>query len=225
MRLLVVEDEPRLAVLLQRGFQDEGYAVDLSAAGDDALWKATEINYDAIILDLMLPQMNGIEVCKGLRSAGRWSPIIMLTARNEVHNRIAGLDAGADDYLAKPFAFAELAARTRALIRRGEVDRPTILQVGTLILDPAAHSVRRGNDQLDLTAKEFAILELLMRHPGQVLTRDRILHHVWDIAYDASSNVIDQHVALLRKKVDRPYGREDIKTIRGVGYRLGQGIE
>lgn len=193
--------------------------------GDDALWKATEINYDAIILDLMLPQMNGIEVCKGLRSAGRWSPIIMLTARNEVHNRIAGLDAGADDYLAKPFAFAELAARTRALIRRGEVDRPTILRVGTLTLDPAAHSVHRGSEPLDLTAKEFAILELLMRHPGQVLTRDRILHHVWDVAYDASSNVIDQHVALLRKKVDRPYGREDIKTIRGVGYRLVQGIE
>ncbi len=220
MRLLIVEDEPRLAVLLRRGFQGEGYAVDLADAGDEGLWRASETDYDGVILDVMLPAMDGIEVCRRLRSAGRWVPIIMLTARDQVPDRIAGLDAGADDYLAKPFSFAELAARMRALIRRGEVDRPVVMEVGTLTLDPAAHTAYRGDDLLELTAKEFAVLELLMRHPGEALTRTRILQHVWDVAYDATSNVVDQHIGLLRKKIDRPYAREDIQTVRGVGYRL-----
>ena len=220
MRLLIVEDQSRLAVLLRRGFQGEGYAVDIASAGDDALWQATEFDYDAIILDVMLPVLDGIEVCRRLRAAGRWAPIIMLTARDLVSDRIAGLDAGADDYLPKPFAFGELAARVRALVRRGDVDRPSVLRVGTLVLDPATHTVRRGCTPIDLTTKEFAVLELLMRNPGQVLSRSRILTHVWDLAYNATSNVVDQHVALLRKKIDRPFARDDIETVRGVGYRL-----
>jgi len=172
------------------------------------------------VLDAMLPLLDGFEVCRELRSRQRWSPVLMLTARDGVGDRVRGLDAGADDYLTKPFAFAELAARLRALLRRGAGERPTVLEVGDLKLDPAMHTVTRAGVEIELTAKEFALLELLMRHPGQVLTRTRILEHVWDFAFDPVSNVVDQYVAYLRRKIDRPFGREDLETVRGTGYRL-----
>lgn len=220
MRILVVEDEPRMATLLQRGFTDEGYAVDVSTNGVDALWIATENPFDAIILDVMLPGKNGYDVCRELRAADRWAPIIMLTARDAIDERIQGLDAGADDYLPKPFSFAELSARVRALVRRGAHERPTIIEVGDLRLDPARHRAWRGETELELSPKEMALLELLMRHPDDVITRTQILEHVWDFAYDGLSNVVDQYVSYLRKKIDKPFGRADLQTVRGVGYRL-----
>ncbi|HSV64710.1 MAG TPA: response regulator transcription factor [Mycobacteriales bacterium] len=221
MRLLVVEDEVRMAVLLRRGLSEEGYAVDVAADGPEGLWLAQEHEYDMIVLDAMLPGLDGFEVCRRLRAASRWAPVLMLTARDAVRDRIRGLDAGADDYLVKPFAFGELAARTRALVRRGATARPVVLRVGDLALDPAARTVSRAGSAVDLTAKEFALLELFMRHPGQVLSRTRILEHVWDVYFDPASNVVDQYVAYLRRKVDRPWGRDDLRTVRGVGYRLG----
>lgn len=220
MRILVVEDEPRMAALLQRGFTDEGYAVDVSTDGVDALWIATENPFDAIVLDVMLPGKNGYDVCRELRAADRWAPIIMLTARDAIDERIQGLDAGADDYLSKPFSFAELSARVRALVRRGAQERPTIIEVGDLRLDPAQHRAWRGPTELELSPKEMALLELLMRHPDDVVTRTQILEHVWDFAYDGLSNVVDQYVSYLRKKIDKPFGRSDLQTVRGVGYRL-----
>jgi len=220
MRILVVEDEPRMAALLQRGFTDEGYAVDVSTDGVDALWIATENPFDAIVLDVMLPGKNGYDVCRELRAADRWAPIIMLTARDAIDERVRGLDAGADDYLPKPFSFAELSARVRALVRRGAQERPTIIEVGDLRLDPARHRAWRGPTELELSPKEMALLELLMRHPDDVITRTQILEHVWDFAYDGLSNVVDQYVSYLRKKIDKPFGRNDLQTVRGVGYRL-----
>lgn len=220
MRILVVEDEPRMAALLQRGFTDEGYAVDVSTDGVDALWIATENPFDAIVLDVMLPGKNGYDVCRELRAADRWAPIIMLTARDAIDERVQGLDAGADDYLPKPFSFAELSARVRALVRRGAQERPTIIEVGDLRLDPAWHRAWRGPTELELSPKEMALLELLMRHPDDVITRTQILEHVWDFAYDGLSNVVDQYVSYLRKKIDKPFGRADLQTVRGVGYRL-----
>lgn len=184
------------------------------------MWLGLENDYDAVLLDGMLPGMDGFDVCAELRAKGRWAPVLMLTARDGVTDRIRGLDAGADDYLAKPFAFGELAARLRALVRRGAVERPTVLVVGDLVLDPAARSVTRAGDPVDLTATELAVLELLMRRPGEVLTRTQILEHVWDFAYDPVSNVVDQYIGYLRRKLDRPYRREDIETVRGIGYRL-----
>jgi two-component system, OmpR family, response regulator len=220
MRILLVEDEPRMAALLKRGLEDERYAVDISGNGPEGLWLGSEYDYDAIVLDVMLPGLDGFEVCRQLRAMGRWAPILLLTARDAVEDRIRGLDAGADDYLAKPFAFGELLARLRALLRRGARERPAVLVVGDLRLDPATRAVTRAGEAVDLTAKEYALLELLMRHPGEVLSRTRILEHVWDFAYDPASNVVDQYVAYLRRKLDKPYGREDIETIRGAGYRL-----
>ncbi len=222
MRVLVVEDGVRMAALLRRGLQEEGYAVDVAGSGPDAVWRATETSYDGIVLDVMLPGFDGFEVCRRLRAAQCWSPVVMLTARDEVENRVRGLDSGADDYLSKPFSFTELAARLRALLRRGRVDRPTTLQVGDLSLDPATRRVARAGVQLDLSAKEFALLELFLRHPGEVLSRTMILEHVWDFAYDGVSNVVDQYVAYLRRKVDRPFGRDDLQTVRGAGYRFGR---
>jgi two-component system OmpR family response regulator len=218
--VLVVEDEIKMAGLLKRGLEEEGYAVDLAATGADGLWAGTENPYDAIVLDVMLPDLDGFEVCRRLRTAGRWAPVIMLTARDAVSDRVAGLDAGADDYLTKPFSFAELFARLRALMRRGPTERPAVLRSGDLELDPATRRVTRGSVTVDLTARELALLELLLRHPGEVLTRTRIIEHVWDFAYDGDSNVVDVYIRYLREKVDRPFGRKSIETVRGAGYRL-----
>jgi two-component system OmpR family response regulator len=220
VRLLVVEDEPRMATLLERGFRDEGYAVDVAASGTDGLWLATENEYDAVVLDVMLPGLDGYKVCSELRSAGRWAPILMLTARDTVRHRVRGLDAGADDYVVKPFSFAELAARVRAQVRRRSGERPAVLEVGDLRLDPARHRAWRGETELQLSPKEMALLELLMRHPGEVVTRTQVLDHVWDFGYDGISNVVDQYVLYLRRKIDRPFGCTDLETVRGVGYRL-----
>jgi two-component system OmpR family response regulator len=225
MRVLVVEDEVKMAGLLRRGLTEEGYAVDIAANGADGLWAGTENDYDVIVLDLMLPDMTGLDVCRDLRARGRWAPVLMLTARDAVPDRVAGLDAGADDYLIKPFAFSELFARLRALVRRGPSERPPELVVGDLTLDPAARLVKRTGSRVDLTAKEFALLEYLMQHAGEVLTRTRILEHVWDFAYEGDSNVVDVYIRYLRDKVDRPFGRHSIETVRGAGYRLRAEVE
>ena len=220
MRVLVVEDEVKMAGLLKRGLEEEGYAVDMSGTGHDALWLASENPYDAVVLDIMLPDLDGFEVCRRLRAAGRWSPVLMLTARDAVADRVSGLDAGADDYLTKPFSFAELLARLRALLRRGATERPPFLAVGDLTLDPATRRVSRAGTPVELTAKEFALLEYFMRHPGEVLSRTRLIEHVWDFAYDGDSNVVDVYVRYLREKVDRPFGSDSLETVRGAGYRL-----
>jgi len=216
----VVEDEPRMSTLLERGFREEGYSVDVATDGPGGLWLATENAYDAVVLDAMLPGFDGFEVCRRLRGAERWAPVILLTARDGVEDRVRGLDAGADDYLTKPFSFAELAARVRALVRRRSDARPAVLTIGGLRLDPALHRAWRGDTEVALSPKEMALLELLMRHAGEVVTRTQILDHVWDFAYDGTSNVVDQYIGYLRKKIDRPFGHDDIKTVRGVGYRL-----
>jgi len=220
MRVLVVEDEVRTAGLLRRGLSEEGYSVDIAVDGPDAVWRASEFSYDAVVLDVMLPGYDGIEVCRRLRSRGRWAPVLMLTARDDLAARVRGLDSGADDYLAKPFSFDELFARLRALIRRGALERPAQLHCGGLRLDPATRQAWRGEAELELSPKEFALLELFLRHPGQVLTRTRILEHVWDYTYDGVSNVVDQYVGYLRRKIDRPFGIAQLETVRGVGYRL-----
>ena len=220
MRVLVVEDEPKLAGLLRRGLAEEGHAPDVASAGDEALGLAAAVEYDAIVLDVMLPGADGFEVCRRLRERGIWVPVLMLTARTAVSDRVAGLDAGADDYLTKPFSFAELLARLRALVRRGPVERPATLEVGDLRLDPATHRVWRGGAEIPLSAKEFALLETFMRRPGEVLSRQLLLEHAWDHAYEQRSNVVDVYVRYLREKVDRPFGRASLETVRGVGYRL-----
>jgi two-component system OmpR family response regulator len=220
MRLLVVEDDTRMAGLLRRGFREDGYAVDIVGDGNDAVWMATENRYATIVLDCMLPGMDGFTVCRTLREAECWAPVIMLTARTGVEDRVEGLDAGADDYLSKPYSFAELSARVRALVRRGQTPRPAILTVGSLRLDPALRRAWRSGVPLSLSAKEFGLLELFMRNPGVVLDRTTIMENVWDFAFDPTSNVIDQYVAYLRRKIDRPFDRADLETVRGVGYRL-----
>jgi len=220
MRILVVEDEQKLAGLLERGLVEEGHAADVARTGEDALWMAGSVEYDAIVLDLMLPGVNGVEVCRRLRESRVWSPVLMLTARDAIEDRVAGLDAGADDYLPKPFSFAELLARLRALVRRGPVERPAVLEAAGLRLDPASHRVWRGDTEIELSAKEFALLETFMRRPGQVLSRYQLLEHAWDNAYENKSNVVDVYVRYLREKVDRPFGVETLETVRGAGYRL-----
>jgi two-component system OmpR family response regulator len=220
MRLLVVEDSPKMANLLRRGLTEEGYAVDVAPTGEDGVWLATETAFDAIVLDVALPDMDGFEVCRRLRGADRWSPLLMLTARDAVADRVRGLDAGADDYLVKPFAFEELFARLRSLVRRGPRVRPAVLEVGDLVLDPAAHEVRRRDRVIDLTPKEFALLQYLMAHPDEALTRARLLEHVWDFAFDGDPHIVDVYIGYLRDKIDRPFDRRGIQTVRGVGYRL-----
>jgi two-component system OmpR family response regulator len=220
MRALVVEDELKVAALIKRGLVEEGYAADVASTGEEALWMARATPYDAIVLDVMLPGRNGFDVCRKLRERGVWSPILMLTARDGVDDRVSGLDSGADDYLTKPFSFAELLARLRALVRRGAAERPVVLEAGALRLDPATRRAWRGETQIDLSAKEFSLLETFMRRPGDVLTRLQLLEHAWDYGYENRSNVIDVYVRYLRAKVDRPFGVESIETVRGVGYRL-----
>jgi two-component system OmpR family response regulator len=220
MRLLVVEDSPKMASLLRRGLTEEGYAVDVVSNGVDGVWLATEESFDAILLDVVLPDIDGFEVCRRLRRAGRWAPLLMLTARDDVSDRVRGLDAGADDYLTKPFAFEELFARVRSLVRRGPHEQSPLLEIGDLLLDPAEHSVRRGSQPVNLTPKEFALLQYFMQHPSEALTRARLLEHVWDFAFDGDPNIVDVYVGYLREKIDRPFGRASLETVRGVGYRL-----
>ena len=220
MRVLIVEDEVRMASLIRRGLVQEGIAADIAASGEDALWMAGAHDYDGIVLDVLLPGLSGFETCRRLRESGIWAPVLMLTARDSVEDRVAGLDTGADDYLVKPFAFAELLARLRALARRGEVERPSVLEVGDLRLDPASREVRRGSTEIRLSAKEFALLETFMRRPGEVLSRLLLLEHAWDFAYENRSNIVDVYVRRLRTKLDEPFGRTSLETVRGAGYRL-----
>jgi two-component system OmpR family response regulator len=220
VRLLVVEDEEKMAALLQRGLQEEGHAVDVTVRGEDALWMARSAPYDAIVLDVMLPGGDGFSVCRDLRRHEVWTPVLLLTARDAVDDRVTGLDAGADDYLVKPFAFSELLARLRALHRRKPEERPVVLEVGDLRLDPALGRAWRGETEVSLSAKEFALLEQFMRRPGEILSRDRLLDAAWDMAYERKSNLVDVYVRYLREKIDRPFGRHALETVRGSGYRL-----
>ncbi|MGI8945680.1 MAG: response regulator transcription factor [Thermoleophilaceae bacterium] len=220
MRVLIVEDEVKMAGLIRRGLREEELAADVAVKGEDALWMAQATDYDAIVLDVMLPGIDGFATCRRLREAGVWAPVLMLTARDGVEDRVAGLDGGADDYLTKPFSFAELLARLRALARRGPVERPAVLDTAGLRLDPATRRVWRGEHEIRLSAKEFALLETFMRRPGEVLSRYQLLEHAWDYEYENRSNVIDVYVRYLREKVDRPFGLESLETVRGAGYRL-----
>ena len=220
MRVLVVEDEARMASVVRRSLEKEGLAADLAGQGEQALCMAAAVEYDAIVLDVMLPGMSGFEVCRRLRERGVWSPVLMLTARDAVADRVAGLDSGADDYLVKPFALAELHARLRSLARRGRAQRPAVLSVGDLRLDPARREVWRADVEIDLSAKEFALLQTLMLRHGEVLSRLELIEHAWDLAYENRSNVIDVYVGRLRDKIDRPFDRHTLETVRGVGYRL-----
>jgi len=220
MRVLVVEDEPKMATLVARGLREEGHAADIAAHGEDALWMANAAPYDAIVLDVMLPGLDGFATCRQLRQQGVWAPVLMLTARDAVGDRVDGLDAGADDYLLKPFSFAELLARLRALARRAPAERPTLLEAGHLHLDPAARRAWRGETELELSAKEFALLELLLRRRGEALSRGQLLEGAWELGFESRSNLVDVYVRYLRGKIDRPFGRHSIETVRGVGYRL-----
>jgi two-component system OmpR family response regulator len=224
MRVLVVEDEEKLANLLRRGLRREGMAVDVAADAAGAIQRATSTAYDLILLDVMLPGSDGFEVCRSLRAHEVWAPTLMLTALGQVDDRVRGLDAGADDYMTKPFSFEELLARMRALTRRSAVPRSTVLAVGELRLDPATHRAWRGDSELALTAREFALLEAFMRRPGEVLSRFELLEHVWDESYENRSNVIEVYVGYLRDKVDRPFGERSLETVRGAGYRLRAGV-
>ena len=220
VRVLIVEDELRMASLVRRGLVKEGLAADVAATGEDALWMAQAADYDVIVLDVMLPGISGFETCRRLRENSIWVPVLMLTARESVEDRVAGLDTGADDYLVKPFAFAELLARIRALVRRGDSERPSVLRVDDLRLDPATRRTWRGSNEIHLSAKEFAILETFMRRPDEVLSRLYLLEHAWDFAYENRSNVVDVYIRNLRSKIDEPFGQRSIETVRGAGYRL-----
>ena len=220
VRILIVEDEAKIAGVLRRGLAEEGHAADVATRGEDALWMSRATSYDAVVLDVMLPGIDGFETCRRLRAEGVWAPVLMLTARGTVEDRVSGLDAGADDYLTKPFSFAELLARVRALRRRGAPERPTVVEVGALRLDPATRVVRRGETEIALSAKEFTLLEILMRRAGEVLSRFQLLEYAWDGDYDNRSNVVDVYVSYLRDKIDRPFGVRSIETVRGAGYRL-----
>jgi two-component system OmpR family response regulator len=220
VRLLVVEDAPKLLQIVISRLREEGYAADGAATGAEGVRLALDSQYDAIVLDLRLPDMDGVDVCRHLRQAGCWTPVLMLTARDAVDDRITGLDAGADDYLAKPFAFDELLARLRALTRRAPQERPAVLEVGDLRLDPAQHRAWRGETELHLSAKEFTLFEVFMRRPGAVLSRGQLFDAAWDMSFERRSNVVDVHVRYLREKIDRPFDRDSLETVRGVGYRL-----
>src|SRR3954451_15346577 len=220
MRVPVVDDEQRLAQALRRGLTAEGMTVDVAHTGDDALWRATATHYDAIVMDVMMPGVDGVTACRRLRDDGVWSPLLLLTARDTVEDRVAGLNAGADDYLIKPFAFEELVARVRALARRGHLERPAVLEAGDLRLDPAAHVVHRGEHDIDLSQREYALLYALMSSPGVVLDRFELLERAWGWEYENRSNIIDVYVNYLRNKIDKPFDVTSIETVRGAGYRI-----
>jgi two-component system OmpR family response regulator len=220
MRVLVVDDEPKLTALVARALREDGHVADVAGNGHDALWMAEAAPYDAIVLDVMLPGIDGFEILRRLRSRQVWTPVLMLTARVSIVDRVDGLDGGADDYLTKPFSFDELLARLRAIARRGPTERPTTLVVGDLSLDPAGRRAWRGDQELNLTAREFTILELFMRQPGRVLTRLQLLEGAWDMAFESKSNIVDVYLRYLREKIDRPFGRTSLETVRGIGYRL-----
>lgn len=220
MRVLVVEDEPKLAALLARALREEGHPTDVAGRGEEALWMANIAPYDAIVLDVMLPDLDGFEIVRRLRGKEIWTPVMMLTARDAVVDRVDGLDAGADDYLTKPFSFDELLARLRAIARRGPVERPAVIDVGDLRLDPASRRAWRGEQELELSTREFALLDIFMRHAGQALSRLQLLEGAWDMAFESRSNVVDVYVRYLREKIDRPFGRASLETVRGIGYRL-----
>jgi two-component system OmpR family response regulator len=215
-----VEDDVRMAAAIRRGLRFEGLVVDVAGDGEHALRTVGATDYDAIVLDVMMPGLDGFETCRRLRADGVWVPVLMLTARDAVEDRIRGLDGGADDYLIKPFSLGELTARLRALVRRGPIERPTVLEVGNLRLDPGTHEVWRGDAEIQLSAREFALLETFMRRPGHVFTQTQLLEAAWDLGYEQRSNVVEVYVRYLRQKVDRPFGAISIETVRGVGYRL-----
>jgi two-component system OmpR family response regulator len=220
VRILLVEDQPKMARLLRDGLREERILADVAATGTDGVWMATEHAYDVLVLDVMLPDIDGLEVCRRIRVVDDATPVLMLTALGAVVDRVAGLDAGADDYLVKPFSFEELLARLRALDRRGHTPRPVVLRVGDLSVDLSARRVRRGDTLVSLTAQEFLLLETMARRPGQVLSREQLVHLAWDIAYEPHSNVVDVCVKGLRVRIDRPFGRRSLQTVRGVGYQL-----
>jgi two-component system, OmpR family, response regulator len=220
VRVLVVEDDVRMAAALRRGLQAEGVVVDIVGEGDEGLGRARTGEFDVVVLDVMLPDIDGFEMCRRLRADGVWVPVIMLTARDAIEDRVRGLDSGADDYLMKPFSLAELLARLRAVVRRGPVERPTVLEVGDLRLDPATRQVWRGDAEIELSAREFALFETFMRRPGQVLSHTQLLDAAWDLGYEHRSNVVEVYVRYLREKIDRPFGVASLETVRGMGYRL-----
>ena len=220
MRVLVVDDDKRLAATLRRGLEAEGFAVDNALDGEQGLWLASENPYDAIVLDIMLPKLNGFQVCARLRELGNWTPILMLTAKDGEYDEAEALDTGADDYISKPFSFIVLVAHLRALLRRGGSERPVLITVGDLVIDPAARSCIRRGRNIELTAKEFAIVELLARRPGEVFSKSDLLDHAWDFAYEGDPNVIEVHMSNIRRKIDKPFGTKSLRTVRGAGYRL-----
>jgi two-component system OmpR family response regulator len=220
MRVLVVEDDLRMAAALRRGLCAEGMIVDVAACGEDALGLARTTPFDAVVLDVLLPGLDGFETCRRLRAERIWAPVIMLTARDAVEDRVRGLDEGADDYLTKPFSLAELLARLRALARRGPIERPVVVEVGDLRLDPVTREVRRGDVEIVLSAREHALLETFMRHPGQIFSQTQLLEAAWDLGYEQRSNVVEVYVRYLRQKIDRPFGVRSLETVRGLGYRL-----
>lgn len=220
MRILIVEDDLVVAGAVRRGLERDGFAVDVATNGTDGLWRATETPYDAVVLDIMLPGLSGFEVCARMRAADNWSPVLMLTARDGEVDEARALDTGADDYLSKPFSYVVLLARLRALLRRGKQERPPVLVAGDLRLDPAAHRVWRGEEPVELTPRQFSLLELMLRRRGDVLSKSEILEHVWDFAFDGDPNIVEVYIGQLRRRIDEPFGRASLQTVRGVGYRL-----
>ena len=220
MRVLVVDDEQRLAAALRRGLEAEGIAVDVAHTGTDGLWLARENDYDVLVLDIMMPGMSGYTLCRTLRDEEDWTPILMLTAKDGDWDQIEALDTGADDFLTKPFSFAVLLARLRSLVRRGARDRPVVLEAGDLSVDPASRKVRRGDADIQLTSREFAVLDFLIRRKGEAVTKAEILANVWDFDFDGDPNIVEVYIRHLRNKIDRPFGRAAIETLRGAGYRL-----
>jgi DNA-binding response OmpR family regulator len=220
VRVLVVDDDRRLAAALKKGLESEGFAVDVAFDGEEGLWHARENTYDALVLDVMLPGMDGLDLCARLREEGQWGAVLMLTARGGERDEARALDTGADDFLAKPFSYVVLVARLRALLRRGRVERPVLLEAGDLSLDPATHEVHRGGQLVELTPRQFSLLELLMRRKGEVLSKQDILGHVWDFAFEGDPNIVEVYIGQLRRRVDEPFGRASLQTVRGVGYRL-----